>query len=162
MQNQRSDEGRDWSLHFLYPPPSFPDPYPAPTSAWSFSPTLLCSDLHFPEIASALPRDCRLPRNLYRSRNCVGCASAVELQSHRRILDYRAYFLKHTPAKGIPILSINPSILIDKCSASSAKEICDYSSQSKGNGLVLRFTLLSTLASLEYLFFGQSPPIKQI
>ena len=56
-----------------------PDPYPAPISAWSFSsyPALL---------RPPLPRNCRLPRTLFRFRDCVGCASAAELQSHRRIL----------------------------------------------------------------------------
>lgn len=36
----------------------FPNPYPASTSAWLFSPTLLCSDPSF--------RSCRLPRILLR------------------------------------------------------------------------------------------------
>ena len=52
------------------------DPYPALNSFGPFPPTLLYSDLRFPEIAGYL----------FRFRNCVGCASAVELQSHRRIL----------------------------------------------------------------------------
>ena len=60
------DEGRDWHLYYLYPPPGFPDPYPAPTSARSFLPTLLCSDLRFPEIASA--RDPLLLPKLRRMR----------------------------------------------------------------------------------------------
>ena len=73
---------------FLPWPLCSPDLYPAPTSAWSFPPTLLCSDLRYAAIALVLPRDCRLPRIPFRlqKKNCIGCASAAELHSHRRIL----------------------------------------------------------------------------
>ena len=50
-----------------------PDPYPALNPFGPFPPTLLYSALRFPEIAGYL----------FRFQNCVGCASDVELQSHR-------------------------------------------------------------------------------
>lgn len=37
--------------------------------------------------------------------------------------EYTSYSQKHASAKGIFILSIDPSILINKCTTSSAKEI---------------------------------------
>ena len=48
-----------------------PDPYPAPTPARSFSPTLLCSDLYFPEIVGYL----------FRFGNGVGCAFQCEKET---------------------------------------------------------------------------------
>ena len=55
---------RDWHPSSLSPWHSWllcsPDPYPAPASARPLYPSLLCSDLCFPEIALVLSRDCRL------------------------------------------------------------------------------------------------------
>ena len=70
---------KDWKLHketcwITHP------------TAWSFPPTLLCSDLCLPKVALVLPRDCRLPRILFRFQNCAGCTSAAELQFQPRIL----------------------------------------------------------------------------
>ena len=49
---------------------------------------------------------------------------------------------QHATAKGILILSIDPSILIDKCTTSLAREIWEYySAQYKEKRFVLRFTL---------------------
>ncbi len=55
---------------------------------------------------------------------------------------YLEYSQKHASAKGILILSIDPSILTDKCTTSIAKEIWDYySTQYKEKRFVLHFTL---------------------
>ena len=64
------------TLLFPFDPFLSPAPYSALNPFSPFPSTLLYSDLRFPEIAGYL----------FRFRNCVGCASAVELQSHRRIL----------------------------------------------------------------------------
>lgn len=62
--------------------------------------------------------------------------------------EYTSYSQKHASAKGIFILSIDPSILIDKCTTSSAKEIWDYYSfKYKEKGFVLRFTLFVHLTT---------------
>ena len=65
------------TLLCLFDPFCSPDPYPALNPFGSFPPTLLYSDLRFSEIAGYF----------FCFWNCVGCASAVELQSHRWILD---------------------------------------------------------------------------
>ena len=58
------------------------DPYLALASARSFSPTLLCLDFHFPEIA-----DCLGPFSASEMASDVHpIASPAELQSHRLIL----------------------------------------------------------------------------
>ena len=68
-------------MAFWLPCLSF-DPYPALASARSFSPTLLCLDFHFPEIA-----DCLGPFSASEMASDVHpTASPAELQSHRRIL----------------------------------------------------------------------------
>ena len=67
-----------------FPPPGllYSDPYPALASAQSFSPTLLCSDFHFPRISGCL--------RPFSASDIASDAhpteSAAELQFHRRIL----------------------------------------------------------------------------
>ena len=76
MEKETSTPSSLSSMASLYPFNPFCSPLLVPTSAWSFSSALLCSDLRFPKIASYL----------LRFRNCVGCASDAKLQSHRWIL----------------------------------------------------------------------------
>ena len=77
VQNQRSGKGRDWhpSSFILLGPSALLTPIRLLYPLGPFPPTLLCSDLRFPEIAG-----------------CLGPSSASEIasdahpQSHRRIL----------------------------------------------------------------------------
>ncbi len=68
---------------------------------------------------------------------------APESNSEKSIKDaYLEYSQKHASAKSILILSIDPLILTDKCTTSTAKEIWDYYSiQYKEKWFVLQFTL---------------------
>lgn len=72
--------------HPLYRSPGSSDPYPASISTWFLNSTMPCSDSPFSDITSMLPQVCRNPRTLARFRDCVGCASAAELQPPRQIL----------------------------------------------------------------------------
>ena len=92
VQNQQSDEGRDWCLHpliFSMAPGS-----PTPLLSWSpYSPDPLTLLTPYPTLLSArVPASPKLPAtsdpcfwNWMHIRNCVGCASVAELQSHRRL-----------------------------------------------------------------------------
>ena len=87
VQNQWSDERKDCDIHPLYPPwrfgspdsPRSPDPF-LPFSLCSpirllhpLGPcNLPCSNLHFPEIALVLPRDCWLPWCVPEIAGCLG------------------------------------------------------------------------------------------
>ena len=77
VQNQWSDEGKDWNLYLLYfpRPLRFPDPYPAPISARPFFLTCLLRPPLPRNCLPMLPQDCRLSRTLFHFRNCIGCAS---------------------------------------------------------------------------------------
>ncbi len=71
----------------------------------------------------------------------VSTVSAVSASEAIKAL-YTSFVQQHASAKGILILSIDPSILIDKCTTCSANEIWEYYlSQYKEKGFVLRFTL---------------------
>ncbi len=69
--------------------------------------------------------------------------AAPEFNSEKLIKDaYLEYSQKQASAKGILILSIDLSILTDKCTTSTAKAIWDYYyTQYKEKEFVLRFTL---------------------
>ncbi len=75
--------------------------------------------------------------------------AAPESNSEKSIKDaYLEYSQKHASEKGILILNIDPSILTDKCTTSTAKEIWDYySTQYKEKGFVLWFTLFVYLTT---------------
>ncbi len=67
---------------------------------------------------------------------------------------YTSSVQQHAFAKDILILSIDLSILIDKCITCSAKEIWEYySSQYKEKGFVLRFTLFVHLITSKVSVF---------
>ena len=77
--NQRHHKRRNRHPYPLYPlwPLGFPDPYPASTCAGA------CILSYYVEIP--LPWDYRLCQLFFCFRDCVGCASTRELQSHCQI-----------------------------------------------------------------------------
>ncbi len=68
--------------------------------------------------------------------------------------EYTFHSHKDPSAKGIFILSIGQSILIDKCNTSSVKKIWDYKlSQYKKTGFVLRLTFFVYLTNSKVSVF---------
>ena len=81
--------------------------------------------------------------------------AAPEFNSEKLIKDaYLEYSQKQASAKGILILSIDLSILTDKCTTSTAKAIWDYYyTQYKEKEFVLRFTLFIHLITSKVSLF---------